>query len=103
MKFILSICLLLVSVAAFANEKVNYVYPQLYVYPNAAEVRIWNTTPRDLRCSGTINLFTRSGRYVTHYYNAYIYRGMQDFRRFPNFNYNDPYMNGHHSIYCTAY
>jgi len=102
MKSLLAFTLLVLSLGVFAKEK-TYVRPQVTVFPNQVQLRVWNTTNTDIRCSGTISVFTRMGRYRTFYYNSVIYRGMTDYRYFQNYIYNDPFVNAHHSIFCNRY
>lgn len=109
MKLITILALLVTTAVSFATtdsnleSKVNYIRPQVNVWPNSVEVRVWNSSDKDIRCSGTINVWTSRGRYKTHFYNATIYRGMTDYRRFTNFDNSDPYRNASNFINCYAY
>jgi hypothetical protein len=103
----------IVSTSLFASSEVikvdskitsnkSIVYPQITVWPNGIDVRVWNHTDKDVRCSGSINIRTMTS-FRTEFYNSVVYRGMTDYRRFNNWNPNDRYMSAHHSIYCYSY
>lgn len=96
MKLLILIAILLMSTAAVASS----VYPRLTVWPNSAEVQVWNHTDKDVQCSGSISIWTQQNRYRSHFYHRIVRAKSNDYQRFPNFYYNDPYRNGHHSIYC---
>ena len=98
MRLILFISLLMITVA-----QAQSVYPNVFTTPNQVQVSIYNYTQKDINCSGTIYITTQSGKFETRYYYQRIYRGMSDFRTFPNFDYNDPFMHSHHSINCFGY
>jgi hypothetical protein len=105
MKLLILIALLITTAATFAKteSKTSYIRPQVTIWPNGVDVRVWNSTDKDIRCSGTINVWTVNGRYKTHFYNATIYRGMTDYRRFTNFDNRDAYRSGSNFINCYAY
>ena len=113
MKTLITIAFLISSISLFASTEVikvnskalsdkSVVYPQITVWPFGIDVRVWNSTDKDVRCSDSINIRTMTS-YRTEFYNATIYRGQTDYRRFNNWNPNDRYMSAHHSIYCYAY
>lgn len=102
MKLLITLALMLTSVSVFSAPE-SYVYPQITVWPNGVDVRVYNRTDKDVRCSGSISIWTRSGRFKTEFYSATIYKGMSDYRHFNNWDHQDPYRNGHHSIRCYAY
>jgi hypothetical protein len=102
MKKITLILALMMSLVAFAGSK-SMVFPRVMAWPNSVDVRVLNNTNDDVWCTGTIFITTRSGRMQTRYYNARVYKGMSDYKTFPNFNYQDPFRNASHSIRCNAY
>lgn len=99
--FIVSTNLFASSEVVSSTEK-TIVYPQITVWPNGIDVRVWNHTDKDVRCSGSINIRTMTS-FRTEFYNSVVYRGMTDYRRFNNWNPADRYMSAHHSIYCYSY
>ena len=103
MKLLLAIALVFGSMSAFSAEKTSRVYPQLTVWGHGVDLRIWNTTDKDLRCSGTINIRTQRGMFRTEFYNGIVYRGMTEYRHFSNWNMQDRYLHAYHSIHCYAY
>lgn len=102
MKLLTIFVLLVTSMATIAKTNTT-VYPRITVWPNGIDVRVYNSTDKDLRCTGSISVWTRSGRFKTEYYSSTIYRGMTDYKRFSNWNHSDPYRNAHHSIRCREY
>lgn len=96
--FVISV-LFLLSFMAQAQEK-SVVFPQLTVWPNSVDVRIWNTTDKTIYCSGPIYIYSQSNRFKTEYFNRYITPRSHAYQSFHNFNINDPYRNAHHSIFC---
>ncbi len=113
MKTLITTALLLSSLSLFASSEVvktdskistdkTIVYPRITVWPNGIDVRVWNHTDKDVRCSGSINIRTMTS-FRTEYYSSVVYRGMTDYRRFNNWNPNDRYLSAHHSIYCYSY
>jgi hypothetical protein len=105
MKILILLTLVIGSSSSFAKkkDKTNYVHPQVIVMANGVDVRVYNTTDKDVRCSGMVSVWTASGRYISHFYNSTVYRGMSDYRHFTNFDYRDAYRTGYNSIYCTSY
>jgi hypothetical protein len=83
-----------------AAEDKTLVYPQINVWPNGVDVRIWNHTDQNLHCSGTIHITTQMNRYRTEFYNEYVPARRNSFRHLPNFFSQDPYRFGNHNIYC---
>ena len=105
MKLFIALALLVTATASFAKKESTktYIRPQVTVWPNGVDVRVWNNSDKDIRCNGTINVWTSKGKYKTHYYSATIYKGRTDYRRFANFDYQDPYRNGSNFINCRSY
>lgn len=100
MKNLLVLLLAMASFNVFASNEKATAYPQLNVWPNSVEVRIWNHSEKDLSCTGSIFIYTQSNRFRTEFFNRIVSRRSQTYQRFHNFYYNDPYRNAHHSIYC---
>jgi hypothetical protein len=88
------------SFSAIAKEKLQTAYPQLTVWPNGVDVRVWNNSDKDIQCNGMIYIYSQSGKFRTEFFNQYIRRNSNGYQHFPNFDFQDPYRNGHHSIYC---
>ena len=95
--------LVVLSMGMMFAASASTIYPQLTVWPTGVDLRVWNNTQKDARCSGMINIYTKSGKFKTEFYNSTIYRGMTDYRHYTNFTQQDAYVSGHHSIYCTSY
>jgi hypothetical protein len=91
--------LLLMSFAASAQV----IFPRIVTFPNQVQLTINNYTQKDQRCSGSIFIYHMSGRFESRFYSNTIYKGMSDFRTYPNFNYQDPFRNAHHSVNCYPY
>ena len=47
-------------------------YPQINVWPNSVEVRIWNHSDKDLSCSGSIFIYTQSNRFRSEFFNRIV-------------------------------
>ena len=77
--------LMILSMGVMFSASASVIYPQLNVWPTGVDLRVWNTTQKDARCSGMINIYTRSGKYKTEFYNSTVYRGMTDYRHYANF------------------
>lgn len=96
--------LLIMSIALLSlhsTAKVNTVaFPQLTVFPNSVEVRVWNNSEKNIQCSGSIFIYTQMNRFRSEFYNRIIPARQFSYQRFPNWTYNDPYRNAHHSIFC---
>ena len=101
MQKLLVTILLMISINVFSfDEQKRAVFPQLTVWPNGADIRIWNHSDKDIQCNGSIYLYTQFGRLRVEFYHQIIRARMNDYRYYPNFFMNDPYRNGHHSIFC---
>lgn len=104
MKQILTVMLLMFTFYSFASNASsrdkNLLYPRLFVWPNAVEIIVTNNTDEDVVCSGTIFIQTHFNRFKTEIYYQFVPKNSQQYRRFPNFDFNDPYRVGYHSINC---
>ena len=99
MKKLLVLAIAMMSLNLFANEK-SAAYPQLNVWPNSVEVRIWNTSQNDIQCSGSIFIYTQQNRFKSEYFNRIIPARQHAYQRFHNWYPQDAYRNAHHSIFC---
>jgi hypothetical protein len=95
----------LVLVSSFllsASVLATTIYPQVNIWGHGIDVRIYNTTDKDVHCSGTINIRTQRS-YKTEFFNETVYRGMTSYRHLPNFNPTDRYLSGFNYIRCYSY
>lgn len=100
MKSQLVILLAVVSINVFAvNEKIT-AYPQLNVWPNGVEVRIWNNSDKDIQCSGSIFIYTQLNRFRSEFFNRIVTKRSQVYQNFHNWNVQDPYRSAQNSIFC---
>lgn len=99
MKKLMIFAITMISLNLFANEKVT-AYPQLNVWPNSVEVRIWNSSDKDIQCSGSIFIYTQQNRFKSEYFNRIIPARQHTYQRFHNWYPQDAYRNAHHSIFC---
>lgn len=100
MKNLFIVLFAVASFNVFASNEKTAAYPQLNVWPNRVEVRIWNNSDKDIQCSGSIFIYTQSNRFRSEFFNRIVGKHSQVYQNFNNYYYNDPYRNAHHSIYC---
>ena len=77
-----------------------YLSPRVWAIGNSVQIDIWNTTDTDVECSGSVIIFTRSGRTQNEYYWETIYRGFSRNRTFRLWDYNDQVTTAHPYINC---
>lgn len=67
---------------------------------SSVQVEVWNTTEVDVVCSGSVTMYTRSGRTQTEYYWEVIYQGMSQSRYYRLWDYRDEVRTVFDTIQC---
>jgi hypothetical protein len=98
MKKLLIVLMLLGSFTAFAHA-----WPRLIVFPTSAQLIIQNNNDYDIVCSGTIWINRMSGMSQTMFYNRIVRANRIENEYIPNWNMNDQFRFGNHTIRCRQY
>lgn len=93
------LCAVNSSLAADPGESL-YINPRVWNLGSMAQVDVWNTSDVDVECSGSITMYTRSGRSQHEYYWETIYRGFSRTRSYYLRNFNDRITTVFHTIQC---
>lgn len=101
-KTVLMIALFSLSLAVQAKDPGDRVSitPRVWNFSNMAQVDIWNTSEADIDCSGSIQMYTRSGRTQYEYYWETIYSGFSRTRSYYLRDYTDRITSVYHTIHC---
>jgi hypothetical protein len=99
MKLLFLILSLAFTTATFAGKDM-IVFPQVYNYGSSVQITIWNTTDRQISCSGSVWMSLQSGARETEYYFDYIGARFTSFRTIYPRTSGDRIVNVSHSISC---
>jgi len=96
--------IILTATLLFATSSMaQVIFPRVITFPNQVQLTINNYSQKDIRCSGSVFIYSQSGRFDSRFYSNTLYRGMSDYKYYYNFNNNDPFRNASHSINCYPY
>ncbi|MCM2348768.1 MAG: hypothetical protein NDI69_02025 [Bacteriovoracaceae bacterium] len=97
-KFFTGLLLALSFTAIAENESI--VYPSVYNYGYNVQVQVWNTTDRNVTCSGYVNMRTEQGHTNSEYYYDWISPRFTSYRSYYPRRANDRIISVSHSIFC---